>query len=344
MSDKKKRKFPILPVAAAALVVIAGAALAFSGLKDQQTEAAESAAATDTAEEDLDYDTDSYDAGTVTWNGKKYTYNDHISNFLFLGIDNEELVETDMGKADAGQSDAIFLLAWDRVEQSMTLISIPRDTMTEFDFYSSGSSDPEKVKYHLNLAYAYGDGKHESCRNTMEAVSNLFYGLAIQGYCAVSLDGLPVLMEGMEGLTVTVPNDSLEGKYPEYAEGTELTLDKDNVETFVRYRDITVSQSALMRTERQEEFLRAYIEKAKKKFAEDPGFVTRLYTAIEPYMVTNMGNDQFVKLMESAASGGTMNKWIVPGEGVEGEVYDEFYADDDALYEKIIETFYIEVE
>lgn len=342
--EKKKKKIWIVPAIAGIAVVLAGVFLTCQGIQKKQMVEESISGTEEHSIDDSEYDTDETISGTVAWDGKIYKYNDHISNFLFLGIDNRELVDTEIGQADAGQSDAIFLLAWDRTEKSLTLIFIPRDTMTEYDFYSTGGQEPEKVKYHLNLAYAYGDGKHESCKNTLKAVSNLFYGLNIQGYCALSMDGLSVLMGEMDGLTVTIPNDSLESKYPEYKEGTELTLNEDNVEAFVRFRDITVSQSALMRMERQEVFLKAYMEQAEKKFQQDAGFVTRLYSAIGPYMVTNMGNDQFVKLMESAVSGGELSKWTVPGEGVEGEVYDEYYVDDDALYEKIIETFYVEVE
>ena len=61
-------------------------------------------------------------------------------------------------------------------------------------------------------------------------------------------------------------------------------------------------------------------------------------------MVTNIGNDQFADIMESIASGGTSDNWTVPGEGRTGETYDEYHVDDDALYEKIIETFYEEAE
>ena len=51
-------------------------------------------------------------SGTVTYEGKDYEYNDHLSNFLFMGIDKRELVETTKGQADAGQADAIFLISW----------------------------------------------------------------------------------------------------------------------------------------------------------------------------------------------------------------------------------------
>lgn len=36
--------------------------------------------------------------------------------------------------------------------------------------------------------------------------------------------------------------------------------------------------------------------------------------------------------------------WTVPGESVSTETFDEYHADDEALYEKIIESFYEEVK
>ena len=158
------------------------------------------------------------------------------------------------------------------------------------------------------------------------------------------MDAMPVLTQSVGTLTVTVPNDSLQDAYPEFAEGVQVELTPENTETFVRYRDTNVSQSALARMERQQEFIRAFGDAAKESFAADPQFAAQLYEALEPYMVTTMGNDEFVKLAESAASGSTEEGWTVPGEGVEGADYDEYHVDDDALYAKIIETFYVEAE
>lgn len=283
-------------------------------------------------------------SGTVQWGGKNYQYNDHLSNYLLMGVDNLEKADTTAGQANAGQADAIYLVSWDRVKNTTTLISIPRDTMAEIQIYGPGGKDLGKNTDHISLSYAYGDGSHESCRLTRDAVSNLLYGLPIQGYCSINMDALPVLTESVGTVTVTVPNSSLQDTYPEFAEGTQVVLTPENTETFVRYRDINESQSALYRMERQQEFIRAYIEAAKAQYTKDSGFAAKLYTSLEPYMVTNMGNDEFIKLLQSAAQGQSEEGWTVPGEGVEGESYDEYHVDDDALYEKIIETFYEEAE
>lgn len=282
--------------------------------------------------------------GDVNWNGKWYNYNTHLSNYLFMGVDNREKVETNTGHANAGQSDAIYLVAWDRVKKTATTISIPRDTITEIETFGPGGESLGKTKDHISLSYAYGDGKYKSCELTKEAVSNLFYGLSIQSYCSLNMDGLPVLTESVGGVTVTVPNDSLESKYPEFKKGIQVTLTKETTEPFVRYRDTTVSQSAITRLERQQAFISAFGEVARKKFSEDPGFVTKLYSDLEPYMVTNMSADDFSKALQGMNSEESGNSWTVPGKGVEGEDYDEYIVDDDALYEKIIETFYTEVE
>ena len=147
---------------------------------------------------------------TITWKGEKYQYNDHLSNFLFLGIDKREKTDTNVGHADAGQSDALYLLSWDRKENTITTISIPRDTITEVEAYGPGGESLGTSQDHISLAYAYGDGSYKSGELAKEAVSTLFYGLNIQGYCAINLDALSILSDSVGGVTVTVPNDSLE--------------------------------------------------------------------------------------------------------------------------------------
>lgn len=286
---------------------------------------------------------ESTQTGEIVWNGNSYTYNEHLSNFLFLGIDNREKEAASVGHADAGQADALYLLSWDRVENAITVISIPRDTMTNIEAFGADGESLGKTEDHISISYSYGEGGHESCRLSKEAVSELFYGLPIQGYCSVNLDSIPVLAEAVGGVTVTVPNNSLEAVDEVFREGSQVKIDGENAETFVRYRDITISQSALERMERQKAFIQAYGEAVQEKFNENPDFIVDLYDSLEPYMVTNMRSDQFVQIMESLRKGGSYSEWVLPGEGIEGKSYDEYIVDDKALYEKIIETFYKEI-
>lgn len=168
-------------------------------------------------------------ASDITWNGKTYSYNEHLSNFLFLGIDTKEKAETKTGQADAGQADALYLLSWNRLEGDITVISIPRDTMTQIETFGPGGKSLGKSKDHISLSYAYGDGGYESCELAENAVSELLYGLPIDGYCALNMDGLPVLTDSVGGVTVTVPNDSLAEVDPGYAKGAVVTLKGEDI-------------------------------------------------------------------------------------------------------------------
>ncbi len=340
MINEKKKKKPVWLIPTALIVVLLIGATVLAVGKNSQKREEEQRKASEA--EQTQGGTSK--PGVVTWNGKEYVYNEHLSNFLFLGIDKREQTETKAGQADAGQADALFLVTWDRMKNDMTLISIPRDTMTEIEIFGKNGESLGTNQNHISLSYGYGDGKDQSCNLTKKAVSNLLYGIPIQGYCSVSMDGIPVMIGSVGGMTVTVPNDSLQEKFPEFAQGQQIVLNEENTETFVRYRDITKSQSAIKRLERQQEFLRQYALRAEQAFAENPGFISQMYLDMEPYMVTNMSTDQFVKLMEGAMTGGDLKTWTVPGEGVEGEMFDEYYVDDKALYEQIMQTFYVEKE
>ena len=157
------------------------------------------------------------------------------------------------------------------------------------------------------------------------------------------MDGISALVQSVGTVTETVPNDSLEAEYPEFTAGSQVTLNEENTEIFVRYRDTDERQSALARMERQEEFIRALGAAVKALAAQDSGFAGKLYETTGPYMVTRRGTDEFVRLMQSAAEGGASEGWTVPGQPVDGQYYDEYHVDDEALYEKIIETFYTEI-
>lgn len=279
----------------------------------------------------------------VVYGGKEYVYNDHLSNYLFLGIDTREEIDAYETVENAGQADAIYLLSYDRVEKTVKCISIPRDTMTNIRTLSIDGEDLGMSKDHINIQYAFGDGKTESCQLMKEAVSNLLYGVPIQGYCAVNMDGIPAAVGTLGGVTLIVPDDSLEAVNSKFMEGAEVTITEEDAEQFVRYRDITESQSAIVRMNRQKVFMEAFVETAKTQVVEDNGLIVEIYDSLKPYMVTNMGTDLFAKLLE--ANYDSENKiQDIPGEKVEGTDFDEYHVDETQLYELILQIFYEEVQ
>ena len=171
------------------------------------------------------------------------------------------------------------------------------------------------------------------------AVSNLLHGLPIQGYYSMNISGISEIGKLVGDVEIVVPDDSLEEYDPYFKEGATVVINGDNVEEFLRYRDSGKSQSALVRQQRQKTYLKALIPKLQEKTQTDSSFVGNMLNDIQPYTVTNMGNDVFVKLL-NAAGNSTLETQTVPGEGVEGEYYDEYHVDDDALYKLVLSMFY----
>lgn len=335
MLPKKRNKNRRKRIAAVLVIcgVLAVVAVFAAGIWKQQRKAhMETDSASVSSEENT--------SESITYKGKTYVYNDHLSNYLFMGIDTKGDMET-AESGDAGQADAVFLVSVDRVTKEMQVISIPRDTMTEIEMFSVSRKSLGLMENHINLQYAQGDGKTESCELMKTAVSKLLGGIPVHGYCSVNMDGIPVMTEAAGNVQVVIPDNSLEEVNPEFTEGAEVTLTKDNVEQFVRYRNTGREQSALVRQDRQKIFIEAYMKKAQEQYAKDASFVTGLYESMKPYMVTNIGNDLFVKLL-SVAQEGKSSVHTLPGKGAQGEYFDEYRVDEEALQEMIISVFYRE--
>ena len=85
------------------------------------------------------------------------------------------------------------------------------------------------------------------------------------------------------------------------------------------------------------------MEAAKKTAKEDISVVTRIYSALKPMMVTNITSGEAVYLATELLNydfGGKDGFRMMEGETVMGEVFEEFYADEEALYEMILDIFY----
>lgn len=320
----------------AVIVIILVALLGIGYFLWQQTQGVMK---TGTSEEQSETASTAADQNTVEYEGNTYKYNDHLSNYLFMGIDSTEEVSEMESQQDAGQADSIYVVSLDRATEQVQVLSIPRDTITEIEVFNPSGTSLGMTDNHINLQYAYGDGKEESCELMKTAVSKLLHDLPIQGYYSMNISGISEIGKLVGDVEIVVPDDSLEEYDPYFKEGATVVINGDNVEEFLRYRDSGKSQSALVRQQRQKTYLKALVPKLQEKTQTNSSFVGDLLDDIQPYTVTNMGNDVFVKLL-NAAGNSTLETKTVPGEGVEGQYYDEYHVDDDALYKLILSMFY----
>ena len=193
----------------------------------------------------------------------------------------------------------------------ISVIGINRDTMAELFVYDEEGNYLGREIGQIALQHAYGDGMEESCERTVEAVSNLFYGIPIHGYFAMNMDVIIPLNDAVGGVDVVIGDgdenieitDGEKRLYQaDWEVGEKVHLEGPEAYSFVRNRDMYAPHSAEQRLKRQKQYLEAFARQAKKAVAQDLTLPAKLYTEILPYMVTDISASEAVYLATQAVS------------------------------------------
>lgn len=284
--------------------------------------------------------------GWIRYQGKVYEYNEDIVTFLVMGIDKMEEVTESKDDVSGGQSDALFLVIVNPDDQSIRILAVNRDTMTDVVLYDAekGEASPV-VTAQIAAQHGFGDGKEQSCELTREAVSRLFYDLPISGYVSVNMAAIPELNDAMGGVDVTCLED-LSKIIKGAKEGAALHLEGMDAFWYVKYRDITVFESARGRLARQKQYLTAFVNKAIAATKEDITLPLNLYGKLKQYMVTDVAVDEMAylasELVHYSFDQGAI--YTLEGDTEMGEKHEEFYPDQNAMRDLMLQLFYREVE
>ena len=284
--------------------------------------------------------------GWISYNGKVYEYNEDIMTFLIMGIDkNDEVVEEVEEGTNGGQADALFLAVMNPHDKTIKVIGINRNTMTDIDIYNESGAYVTTVEAQIAVQHGFGNGVEKSCGYQKTAVSRLFYNLPIHGYAAINMSAIPMINDAVGGVEVTVLED-LTKIDKTIVKGEKVHLMGKSSFWYVKYRDTKEFASADNRLARQKQYLNAFIQAAKSAAKKDVSVVLDLYQAASPMMTTDISAGEVTYLapilMDYQFDG--ENFLMVEGETVMGEQFEEFYVDEDALYEMILEVFYEEVD
>ncbi len=274
------------------------------------------------------------DYTTITYDGVVYQYNTDIKTVLFLGIDQLDGSEEISGSA--GRSDTMILLILNSAEETVTMLSISRDTIAEIDVTNSYGETVMTAETHLALQYSFGDGGKTSCVLSREAVSRLLYDIPIDYYMSLNLDGINGIIDGLGGLTMTLEEDYT---YIDESliKGETVTMDGALAESFVRYRDITELGSNDDRMLRQEQFIEAFFNQLKSKVSGDTSSMEAVWNLVSSHLTTDLSYDVIEKLASYEMSD---ESYKVPGETVEGEFHDEYIVDEKDLQKTLVELLY----
>ena len=336
---QKEKNYKILPVfilillAVAVLLVVL--VILSRGNKENPVTSTEYVKTT----EDASSGTDKWQEGVISYNGKNYRYNTSIKNYLFLGVDQDGPVVKAKDGISGGQSDAMFLLVADDRNKTLSVIAINRNTMTNVKVYDEDGDYVNTARLQICLQHGYGDGMRVSCLRSVDAVSELFYNLPISGYLSMNMDALPIINDAIGGVTVEVLDDlSNTAKNVSLKKGETVTLTGDEAYVYLRSRDTSVFDSAGERLNRQMQYMTALFAKMKTVTESNPSIFKTINSSIKDYTVSSM---DFVKLAEMSAdyTFDESHMYTIPGETVQGEVFEEYNVDDPALYEMILEIF-----
>ena len=286
---------------------------------------------------------------TVIYKGEKYIYNEDIITILFMGVDkslgtNEE-GEAETGDSEIGtngQADTLVLGIIDKKNEKISFINVSRDTMTDIDIYNVNNEFLRNEKRQICLQYAYGDGREKSCEYVVNALKRYLYGMPINAYAAIDYDAIAVLNDAVGGVEVNVLEDLSSGPYAELVKGQNVTLVGNMAEYYCRTRDSYSVDANNYRMARQKQYLMAFMQKALGLVRGDLGFSLELYNTANPYMVTDIGVSEVTYLATTVTGYGIELDAIksIPGEVAEDGENAAFYADETALYELILSTFY----
>ena len=275
---------------------------------------------------------------TITRDGVQYYPRQDISVVMVLGIDREGKVVPSEEPNHGSAVDMATLLVFDEKDKSCTLICLNRDTMVEMPRLNEHGRKTGTRVAQLALSHTYGTGMADSCRNTAETISNLFYGITIDHYFAMNMDAVSILNDAVGGVTVNVTDDFSQVD-PSLKMG-EVTLTGEQAITYVQSRYGVGDQLNLSRIRRQQEYMQSFWPVLQKHISDSSSFVVNTYAEVEDYVVTDMTAEVIMRLNKDYSDYPLKNVISLEGENIRGEEHYEFHLDEEALDALTLELFY----
>ena len=241
---------------------------------------------------------------TVKYNGHEYMYNEDVVSVLIMGISDESYYTGD----DTSCSDANFLVTMDTSTNQVNVTTVPRDTMCEVDVYQDGKY---KFTTHTNLGLAYAiDAPKETCaENVVKSVSTIMEGMPINYYFAMNVHAVEDLADAVGGVKVTALQ-TLPGT--NVVKGEKITLKGNDAYRYLQYRNIYEDESALDRQARQEQFIKAFMNKVRKMSVDQ---LLKVVKTVSDYSITNLGAEEMSYLASCFLAGDKASVEMITLEG-----------------------------
>lgn len=282
-------------------------------------------------EPDGDYRQHITDNTGISYGRKTYRLKKNLTSVLLLGIDYGNAKAGD--SADGGRTEFVQLLVIDDNAQTVKRLQIDSEAIITTDA-------PDTHPAHDFAS----DSKEQYCKLSVEAVSSLLLSTPIDFYIAVDLDGIGVINDLADGVTVTLKDD-FSALDPAMTKGTELTLNGNQAEIYFCSKADTETRKA--RTERQEQYAEQLFRQIKNRFLVDKDFLgaVAFFDGTSEYLTTNITRGRLLNEAYNSRKYVREELTSLHGKcriGTNGLM--RFHADEKSLYETVLDLFYEEVK
>ncbi|WP_347276018.1 LCP family protein [Leptolyngbya sp. FACHB-321] len=222
-------------------------------------------------------------------------------NILVMGIDRVPQAKAGSKELFNGRSDTMLLLRVDPTDDSVKLLSIPRDTQVSIPTVGVTKVNDANVRGGSELA--------------ARTVSGLLNGISIDRYVRVDTAAFRELVDLLGGVEVYVPEkmsyvDQTQKLKIDLSPGLQ-TLNGDQAEQFARFRQDAYGD--IGRVQRQQTLLKALLKRLTNPLVLPrlPGLVS----AMQKYIDTNLSLEEMIALTSAGRklSQGNFKMVMLPG-------------------------------
>ena len=280
-------------------------------------------------------------APALEFNGKRYREKKDLKTMLLIGLDVNDLSERVDKMSNRQQADFLLLVGMNDTEKNGWVLHINRDTMADVMTKDVKGNNIGTLYQQICLSHNYGVDETDACENTVKAVSDLLYGAHVDHYICTTMDSVRYLNDAVGGVTLTCldgfPFDS------ELQAGATVTLIGDKALKYVRARMEMPDDTNLRRMARQDQYLTELRKRCVLKSREDSAFLVNSILSLSDSILSDCRINELSDIANAAVEYDFGDILTIQGDNVQGEVYMEYYADEESLQQQVIDLFYEEV-
>jgi len=207
--------------------------------------------------------------GRICLGTEIYIPQEHIETCLVIGTDE-----------DSRQADFLALITADCEEESLQILYIDRNTMTDIP-----AADDSEGFGRIAFSYSYGSSRDSRCRNTVRTVEKLLGGIKIDHYISLDINSIGIINDRLGGVSLT-------------SEDAVVTLTGKQAVEYVKYPDEeNTDPSELLK--RRKQYAKALQDMILEEKQENPDVVLQILRSVVNQMESDFSAAEMEKFFEN---------------------------------------------